>query len=329
MYDQAIAATQRALVLAATSGDVVLHALANFHLGHTCYAQGDYRRGIDCFGQTVASLAGAQSWKRFGEPYLPAVFSRAFLALCHAELGTFVEGSVFGEEGLQLATVVAHPGSLMWASWGSGGLFLCKGDLHRALPLLEHAVNLCYEEDLQSYFPRLAAALGAAYILGERVADAVSLLTQAQAQSIATERAHFEMLCSLPLSEAHMLTGRLEEAHALAARVLVLASERQERGYQAYALRLLGEIAAHSILPEVERAEAFYSQAFALADEIGMRPLLAHCHYGLGILYNRIGRPEQAYTELSAAIELYRAMEMTFWLERAEIALVQEREREN
>jgi class 3 adenylate cyclase/tetratricopeptide (TPR) repeat protein len=323
MYDQALAATQRALVLAATSGDVVLHALANFHLGHTCYAQGDYWRGIDCFGQTVASLAGAQSLERFGEPYLPAVFSRAFLALCHAELGTFAEGSALGEEGLQLATVVAHPGSLMWASWGSGGLFLCKGDLHRALPLLEHAVSLCYQEDLQSYFPRLAAALGAAYILGERVTDAVPLLTQALAQSIATERTHFEMLCSLPLSEAHMLTGRLEEAHALAARVLVLSSERQERGSQAYALHLLGEIVARRVPPEVEQAEAFYHQALALANELGMRPLLAHCHFGLGILYNRIGHPEQARAELSAAVELYRAMEMTFWLEHVEAVLAQ------
>ena len=76
------------------------------------------------------------------------------------------------------------------------------------------------------------------------------------------------------------------------------------------------------IPPEVEPAEAFYRQAIVLADELGMRPLLAHCHCGLGILYNRIGRPEQARTELSAAIELYRAMDMTFWLERAEIALV-------
>ena len=75
------------------------------------------------------------------------------------------------------------------------------------------------------------------------------------------------------------------------------------------------------------RPTAFYRQALALADELGMRPLLAHCHFGLGILYNRIGRPEQARTELSAAIELYRAMEMTFWLERAETALVQGRER--
>ena len=129
------------------------------------------------------------------------------------------------------------------------------------------------------------------------------------------------------MGEAHALAGRLEEAHALAERALAFAHEHQERGNQAYALRLLGEIAAHSVPPEVEPAEAFYRQAIALADELGMRPLLAHCHYSLGILYNRVGCPEQARTELSAAIELYRAMEMTFWLERAEMALVQGRER--
>jgi tetratricopeptide (TPR) repeat protein len=120
-----------------------------------------------------------------------------------------------------------------------------------------------------------------------------------------------------------MLTGRLEEAHALAARVLVLSSERQERGYQAYALHLLGEIVARRVPPEVEQAEAFYHRALALANELGMRPLLAHCHFGLGILYNRIGHPEQARAELSAAVELYRAMEMTFWLEHVEAVLAQ------
>jgi hypothetical protein len=108
-----------------------------------------------------------------------------------------------------------------------------------------------------------------------------------------------------------------------------LASERGERGYAAWALRLLGDIASCQDRLDVVTAEARYSAAMALASELGMRPLLAHCHYGLGILYNRIGRPEQARAELSAAIELYRAMQMPFWLERAEIALVQGIEKEN
>jgi hypothetical protein len=54
-----------------------------------------------------------------------------------------------------------------------------------------------------------------------------------------------------------------------------------------------------------------------------MRPLQAHCHLGLGTLYRKLGRAEQAHTELTAAIALYRAMEMTFWLPQAEVALAQ------
>ena len=108
-YDQAIAAGQRALALATAGGDVVLHALANQYLGCAYHAQGDYRRAIDCLGQTVASLDGAQRHERFGQANLPAVLSRAWLAWCHAELGTFAEGRALGEEGLRIAEAVDHP----------------------------------------------------------------------------------------------------------------------------------------------------------------------------------------------------------------------------
>jgi hypothetical protein len=75
--------------------------------------------------------------------------------------------------------------------------------------------------------------------------------------------------------------------------------------------------------PEMEKAEASYRQALALAEELGMRPLQAHCHRGLGTLYGRVGRVQRARAELSTAIALYRAMEMTFWLPQAEAALAQ------
>jgi tetratricopeptide (TPR) repeat protein len=112
-----------------------------------------------------------------------------------------------------------------------------------------------------------------------------------------------------------------EEARTLAEGALAYAHGHQERGNQAYALRLIGEIAAHQDPPEVEPAAHHYRQALALAEELGMRPLVAHCHLGLGTLYTKIGQREQARAELSTAIELYRAMEMTFWLPQAEAIL--------
>src|SRR4029453_8952953 len=55
----------------------------------------------------------------------------------------------------------------------------------------------------------------------------------------------------------------------------------------------------------------------------GMRPLLAHCHRGLGMLYAQMRQREQAHTELSTAMALYRAMDMPFWLPQAKAALAQ------
>ena len=120
-----------------------------------------------------------------------------------------------------------------------------------------------------------------------------------------------------------MLAGHLKEAHALAERTLTLARGHQERGHEAYALHLLGEIASHRDPPHAEQAEQYYRQALALADELGMRPLQAHCHLGLGTLYAATGQREPARTELTAAVAMYQAMEMTLWLPQTETALAQ------
>jgi tetratricopeptide (TPR) repeat protein len=232
----------------------------------------------------------------------------------------FAAGRAFGDEGVQIAETVAHPASLMVASWGSGLLSLRQGDLTRALPRLERAMGICQDMDLPSWFPWMAAALGAAYALGGRVANAVPLLTQATAQAIAIDNVNN---CSLSLGEAHLLAGALEEAQTLAERILTLTRKHQERGTEAYVLRLLGDIAVRREPPQVEQAEAHYRQALTLADELGMRPLQAHCHRSLGTLYAATGQREQARTALSTAIEMYRDMDMQFWLPQTEAALAQ------
>jgi tetratricopeptide (TPR) repeat protein len=206
---------------------------------------------------------------------------------------------------------------------GGGLLVFRHGDLLRAFPLLERAVGICHDADLPAYFPAVAAALGAAYTLAGRIAEAVPLLTQALEQATAMDMIVAQALCRLALGEAQVLAGRLEDAHAVAEGALAHARAYQERGDEADALRLLGEIAARREPPESAQAEAHYRQALALADELGMRPLQAHCHRGLGTLYAQTGQQEQARAELSTAMEMYRAMDMTFWLPQTEAALAQ------
>jgi predicted ATPase len=322
-HDQAIAAGQRALELASATGDVMLQALAHYYLGTDYYEQGDYRRARDCLRRAVASLDRAQRHGLFGQFTLPAVGFRVYLVGCHIELGTFAEGRSLGEEGLQIAETAAHPMSRMGASRWLGLLALRQGDIQRALSLLERAMRICQEADFTAFFPFVAAPLGEAYTLGRRVADAVLLLTQAMDQSMETNMVGFQALCHLPLGEAHLAAGRLEEVHALAERALTLAREHGERGNQAYALRLLGDVAIRRDSPEIEQAKTRYQQSLALANELGMRPLQAHCHRSLGKLYSQTGQREQARAEFSTAIAMYREMEMTFWLPEMEAALAQ------
>ena len=293
------------------------------HLGTVYQAQGDYRRAIACYEQTVAFLDGARRRERFGQLILPAVFCRAWLASCHAELGTFAEGRCpWGRRASDCRSGGAPP-SLLQASWGLGLLALRQGDLRWALPLLERAVGLCQEMDLRGVFPGWRSLWGRRIPWLGVIADAVPLLTQAMEQAMTTERVVYQAPCCLSLGEAHPLAGRLEETQALAERALALAHKHQERGNEAYALRLLGDLAARRDPPESEQAEAHCRQALALAEELGMRPLQAHCRRDLGTLYAKTGRQEQARAELSTAIEMYRAMDMTFWLPQAEAALAQ------
>jgi tetratricopeptide (TPR) repeat protein len=242
---------------------------------------------------------------------------------CLAEMGAFAEGIALGKAGVQTAEATEDPEDLVEALYGVGLVFLRKGDFHQAIVALERGLGLCEGENLPVWYPALASALGYAYALAARVTEALPLLEKAVELDASMGVVGGAGLIRTWQSEAHLLGGRTDTAVQLLGRALTLSREHRERGDEAWALRLLGAIAAHRDPPEVEAAEAAYGQALALANELGMRPLQAHCHFGLGTLYTKMGQREQARTELVSAIKLYRAMEMTFWLPQAEAALAQ------
>jgi hypothetical protein len=123
------------------------------------------------------------------------------------------------------------------------------------------------------------------------------------------------------LGEACLLEGRPGEATCLALKGLDLARRQGARGSQAHILQLLGAIAAHPDFPEMEAAEGRYREALDLSNQLGMRPLVAHCHLGLGKLYRSADKRQEAQKHLTTAATMYREMGMTFWLEKAEAAI--------
>jgi len=121
------------------------------------------------------------------------------------------------------------------------------------------------------------------------------------------------------LAQGYLLAGRTQEAIRLAQQALTLTRERGERGQEAWSLRLLAEIYSHA--GEVEQARDSYAEARAIAGILGMRPLVAHCDFGLGTLYCRAGDRAKAAEHLTTAAMMYREMDMGFWLKKVETAL--------
>jgi tetratricopeptide (TPR) repeat protein len=148
-------------------------------------------------------------------------------------------------------------------------------------------------------------------------------LEQALAQSVASKVTIAYALYAVWLGEGYVRAGRVAEARALGQRALATTRTQKQQGHQAYALRLLGEIAARGEPSEVTQAEETYRQALTLAADLDMRPLQAHCHYGLGTLYAKTARADHARAALAAALDLYRMMDMTFWLPQTAAALAQ------
>jgi tetratricopeptide (TPR) repeat protein len=327
--ERAITYAQRALALAAALGHIGLQTNVHFRLGQAYYDAGDYPRAAEHFERNVVTLQGDRLAERVGTgghiatggPI--AADSRVYLGRCLAERGAFTEGRAIAEDGLRLAETINHTHYLVAACYGVSVVYRRQGDVQRAIPVLERAMGLCQDWHLPLYVPLLATALGLAYALEGRVAAGLALVEHGMEQQAPRGRTQTQTVVVACLSEAYVLAGRLEEAHQRAAQAVELARQYQQRGNQAWALWLLGESAARQASPEAEPATGHYRQALALAEELAMRPLQAHCHRGLGMLYAATGQVEQAHIALSTAIEMYRAMEMTFWLPEAEAALAQ------
>ena len=202
---------------------------------------------------------------------------------------------------------------------GLGPLKLDQGDFAGALAPLERGLDLCRTREVPFLLHHFAWALGAAYHGTGRRAEGVALMEDA-ARGFAGRPVALAGWGGRvgALGGAYLLDGRLADATLIAQDGLAAARQRGERGVEGQFLRLLGDIAAHPYRFEVETAEAHYHQALALAEELGLRPLLAHCHLGLGKLSRRGGTRQEAREYITTAATMFGEMDMRFYLEQAE-----------
>jgi tetratricopeptide (TPR) repeat protein len=310
----ALNAAQVAQGLARGLGDFYLEVSSHLALGVASYSAGDYRAAVEYLAKVGTLVDGDRVRERAGFVAFPAVMVRAYTAQAFVERGAFDEALRWARDGLALAEDLEQPWSLVVALNPLAQLHDEQGDFQLAIPLLERALALTHEWELTASRPRPMAALAHAQVMSGRLTEASALLEMLRSGAPMQFRCEALWL----LGDVYLAMHQMGEAHALATRALELARNGGLRRLEARALHLLGSIPTRDEPVDVDAGEAHCRAALTLAMELGMRPLVAHCHHGLGKLYRRTDSRERAHEHLATATTMYREMGMTYWLEKAE-----------
>ncbi|HYB44876.1 MAG TPA: tetratricopeptide repeat protein, partial [Candidatus Methylomirabilis sp.] len=199
----------------------------------------------------------------------------------------------------------------------AGLVWLRRGQLDRALPLLQKSLDACREKNLDVWRPIPSSLLGLTCVLLGRMDEGLRLLEDGVGLTEALGLRAYLALWTTHLGEGLLAAGQPERARATTQRALELAQLHKERGHQAWALRLRADIAARAGAAATEEAVDAYHQALSLGEELGMRPLVARSHLGLGQLHARAGRSGEAEEHLSEALRVFLLMDVRFWAARA------------
>jgi class 3 adenylate cyclase/tetratricopeptide (TPR) repeat protein len=303
--------------------DAELNTVTHYYIGVAFHHMGRYDQSID-FLRRALSVTQEERFKyeRFGTANVLSVICRIWLAQCFAQLGNFKDGKTLAEEAMTIAKEADHASSLAWAHVALGFTHLVQGNVDSAIRTLETCQKICSANNIQVLMPHIGSNLGYAYALAGRVDDAIPLMEKADAQSKLIGRKAAWALRLTWLGQASLLGRQIGKAREEAQRAVALARDAGERGYEAWARKLLGDVIREDASNTGEAHNEYFA-SMALATELAMRPLQAHIHLSLGRLQRRENQIEKGRTELSLALTSYRSMEMPFWLSKAEAALAE------
>ena len=303
---RAIEYGQRALEVAAGQGDVATQVVARSYLSLAYQTLGDYPRGIALARENLAVLHRVGERERFGMAALPAVYSRTALVRALAETGEFEDALCIADQAVMLAEQAHDDYSLMFALLGLGVVQLRRGLVPAAVPPLKKSLQLCRGVGSPTMTALVGAFLGSAYAQGGQLAEAGRMLAEAEAQAATVGLPESTLPRALGLSarsEMDGQAGELGEALEHAQRSREAFRRIGARGYEAWAQWLVATTRSHTENADSAGVEGGFREALALAEELGMRPLVARCHLGLGELLSRRGREEEAQALLTRGRE--------------------------
>jgi tetratricopeptide (TPR) repeat protein len=317
--DEALATGARTLEIADRLGDLKVRIATTSFLVNAHHYRGDHDAAVDLALQNIATLPAEWLTETLGLATTISVFDRWLLVRSLADLGRFSEAGPYQAEAIRIAEEIRHPYSVGMAYFAAGSLHLRKGEWSAARSLMKHAIDVFLEASAILLLPPavadcawILAQLGESKDARARLHEAEGRIERHAERGIVAQRAW----AYHALGRAYVLLGEVQQATQVATRAIECASGFH--GHMAYTQHLLGDIATHPGRFDREDGEDHYHQALMIATDRRMRPLVAHCHLGLGRLYLRTGKREEARQHLSEAMTMYREMGMTFWLKQAE-----------
>lgn len=310
----AIEAGERAMAVADELDDLSLRMIVSGHIGATYAAAGDHHRASQVLGSAVDCLRGDLAVATMGTPGVLGVFMRGYLACSLAELGEFGRALACAEEAVEIARAANQVYSSAFSYYCIGTVLVFQGKVSESIAALEQGLEICHSWILPLMLPLIGTSLGHAYYLADRVDESIVLLEKTEAKSSAMHRWGGFAMILVRLGEAYLRGLRIADAERCARRALTLSRKHGERGYEAYALRLLGELGLRD--PTfLNESEANLLQALQRAQELDLRPLAAQCHLGLGKHYRSIDQQANAGHHLDRAATLFRELGMPHPLE--------------
>jgi tetratricopeptide (TPR) repeat protein len=318
-HKEALEYGSEAMSLSIKVGDPALQINARLQLGFAQYAAGGYREAAALADVNIQTLSGPLRSLRSGNVNLAGVLAHTVGALARVETGRFNEAAALAAEANRLALDSGRGVDRIVASWPMGALHVRRGDARVVIDTLTSAWTLCNELSATRQMPWTGCLLAYARTLaGVALEENLELFRFSLETARLNELRVGEALFVVWQAESALLMGDPSTATSAANCARALAQERDERGALAWALYTLGRVSFDLASSSVDVAIGDYRSAAQLAAELGMRPLVAHCHLGLGKLYRRTDKREQAQEHLATATAMYRDMGMTYWLEKAE-----------
>ncbi len=281
--DEALAEANSAIKISQTADDLPLKVGSQFYLGCATITSGDCLGAEAIFQKICDDLGGEMDYERCGLPFLPAVISRSWIVWALAERGEFEQAEKLGDEALAIAKKVNHPFNIAHIYYDLGYFYYIKGETQKAVDTLEQAVDIIVEWGLTYLSPFITGFLGYAYALNGEHSKALSTLETALAAYKSIGLGLFRSLVQVYMGKALLLDNQIEQAFEQCERALALARKRKERGHEAYALHVLGEITAHPDFLNKQLAVNYFNDALEIAKELGMRPLEAQCYKSLNL----------------------------------------------